>query len=352
MLTELVSREPDHPGIVHYIIHSYDYPELAALALPAARKYAAIAPSSAHAQHMPSHIFIRLGLWDESIQSNLVSTASAKCYAEGAGLKGHWDEELHGMDYLEYAYLQKGDNLHAKELFDYLKTIDDVYPANFKVAYAFAAIPARYFLENKMWKEAAAMELIPAGFPWKKFPWQKGIFHFGRLLGAVHISDPAGAAAELDSLKNIHSILKEQKQHYMADQVSIQLMAGEAWMLFKNGKKMEGLKMMSAAAAMEDRTEKSPVTPGEVIPARELMADMFFEAGNFPEALKAYESDLQTHPNRFNALYGAAQSAEKLRNTGKADYYYGLLAKNIDSSGVQRKELVRARQYIKDLAIK
>src|SRR6476659_7104075 len=173
ILTALYPNEPNHPGIVHYIIHTYDYPELAALALPAARKYASIAPSSAHALHMPSHIFTRLGLWDECINSNLASTSSARCYAENAGIKGHWDEELHGMDYLVYAYLQKGENDLAKQQLDYLKTIHEVYPVNFKVTYAFAAIPARYFLENKMWKEAAGIEIDPNNFPWQNFPWQK-----------------------------------------------------------------------------------------------------------------------------------------------------------------------------------
>ena len=152
ILSALYPGQPDHPGIVHYIIHSYDYPELAALALPAARKYASIAPASPHAQHMPSHIFTRLGLWDECIKSNLLSTSSAKCYAEQLGIKGHWDEELHGMDYLVYAYLQKGENILAKKQYDYLKTIDEVYPMNFKDAYVFSAIPARYCLENKCGK--------------------------------------------------------------------------------------------------------------------------------------------------------------------------------------------------------
>src|SRR5882757_5568537 len=144
ILNAIYPDEPNHPGIVHYIIHTYDYPGLAELALPAARKYASVAPASAHAQHMPAHIFTRLGLWDESIRSNLISTSSAKCYAENAGLKGHWDEELHGMDYLVYAYLQKGDDSLAKAQWDYLRTIHEVYPTNFKVAYAFAAIPSRY----------------------------------------------------------------------------------------------------------------------------------------------------------------------------------------------------------------
>jgi len=132
---------------------------------------------------MPSHIFTRLGLWDESIKSNLVSTSSAKCYAENAAIKGHWDEELHGMDYLVYAYLQKADIDLAKKQYDYLKTINEVYPVDFKVAYAFAAIPARYLLENKMWKDAANLEIYPVAFPWEKFPWQKAIIHFARTIG-------------------------------------------------------------------------------------------------------------------------------------------------------------------------
>ncbi|MEO8763908.1 MAG: hypothetical protein ABI416_06465 [Ginsengibacter sp.] len=178
MLTALAESEPNHPGIIHYIIHSYDYPELAALALPAARKYASVAPSSAHALHMPSHIFTRLGLWDECINSNLASISAAKCYAENTGIKGHWDEELHGMDYLVYSYLQKGENKLAKEQCDYLESINDVYPINFKVAYAFAAIPSRYLLENRMWKVAAELKIHPSNFPWEKFPWQKTNYLF------------------------------------------------------------------------------------------------------------------------------------------------------------------------------
>src|SRR6266480_4902588 len=160
---------------------------------------------------MPSHIFTRLGLWDESIHSNLVSTAAAKCYGENTGIKGHWDEELHGMDYLVYSYLQKAENTLAKEQCDYLKTIREVYPANFKVAYAFAAIPARYLLENKMWKEAADLKIYPANFPWEKFPWQKAIVHFTRLLGSVHTGNLDSARAELKNLSTIYDTLVVQK---------------------------------------------------------------------------------------------------------------------------------------------
>ncbi len=176
----------DHPGIIHYIIHTYDNPALAHLALPEARKYASIAPASSHAQHMPSHIFVRLGLWQENVNSNRDAANSAVCYAQGTGLKGHWDEELHALDYLVYGYLQQGDNDSAKKQLGYLRTITEVSPVNFKVAYAYAAIPARYVLENKLWKEAAALETFPSNLAWEKFPWQNAIIYFARLLGSVH----------------------------------------------------------------------------------------------------------------------------------------------------------------------
>ena len=347
ILTGLYPNEPYHPGIIHYIIHSYDYPELAALALPAARKYASIAPSSAHAQHMPSHIFTRLGLWDESINSNLASTAAAKCYAENTGIKGHWDEELHGMDYLVYSYLQKGENNLAKEQCDYLKTIYDVYPVNFKEAYAFAAIPARYFLENKMWKEAAGLQIHPANFPWEKYPWQKAIVHFTRLLGSVHIGNIDSARTELKNLSVIYDTLIKQKDSYKANQVQIQIKTSEAWILFKEGRNNEALAVMDAATGMEDNTQKHPVTPGEVIPARELLGDMLVQMNKPGEALEAYEEDLKKHPNRFNGLYGAALAAERSGNFEKASSYYSQLINISDSINSNRPELSAARLLLK-----
>ncbi len=348
ILTALYPGEPDHPGIVHYIIHSYDYPGLAALALPAARKYASIAPSSAHAQHMPSHIFTRLGLWDESIQSNILSTSSARCYAESAGIKGHWDEELHGMDYLVYAYLQKGENALAKQQFDYLKTITEVYPVDFKEAYAFAAIPSRYYLENKMWKEAAGIETFPGNFPWQNFPWQNAIFHFARLLGGVHIGNIALARNELKTLNSLHDTLVAQKDPYKANQVMIQIKTGEAWILFGERKTGEALQQMNIAADMEDKTEKSPVTPGEVLPAKELLADMLMQLNKPAEALEAYEADLKTHPNRFNGLYGAALASEKINNIEKAKYYYNQLTAIANSPDANRHELETAKSFLKN----
>src|SRR5258705_6232678 len=272
LLNALFQKEPLHPGIAHYIIHNYDYPELAQLALPAARQYASIAPGSSHAQHMPSHIFTRLGLWDECIQSNLAALASAVCYAEKAKLKGHWDEELHALDYLVYSYIQKKDDSMAKRYVNYLYSIKDVSPVNFKVTYAFAAIPARYALERKDWNEAANLQLYPSDLPWEKFPWQEAIFHFAKLLGNVHIDRMDSAQKELNTIKSLYNILAGQKEKALeAAQVDVQIKAAEAWIEFKRGNNDKALKLMQEAADKEDATEKHPVTPGAVIPARELL---------------------------------------------------------------------------------
>lgn len=344
ILKALYSSEPNHPGVVHYIIHTYDYPGLADSALTEARRYAQVAPSSAHALHMPSHIFTRLGLWDECIKSNLESVASAKCYGEQAGFKGHWDEELHGMDYLVYAYLQKGANSLANEQLNYLKTIRQVYPVNFKVAYAFAAIPSRICLENKAWKDAATIELLPADFPWARFPWQESIVHFTRLLGLSHIGNLELAKSELAKLKQLQNVLAQQKDDYKSNQVGIQIKIGEAWIHFKAGQNQQALVEMNLAAALEDLTEKHPVTPGEVLPARELLGDMFFDLGDYDNALLAYEAVLQKSPNRFNSLFGCGRAAEKSGNTQKALVYYKQLSKICDATKSDRPELAAIRK--------
>lgn len=348
ILNTLYPGQPNHPGIAHYLIHTYDYPELAQLGLNAARKYASVAPSSAHALHMPSHIFTRLGMWDECIQSNLVSVASAQCYAEAAGIKGHWDEELHGLDYLMYAYLQKGENDSAKNQWDYLKTVNEVHPVNFKVAYAYAAIPSRFLLENRMWQEASNIELTPVHFPWKNFPWQEAIIHFTRLMGSVHTSNLKSAKEELRSLNSIHDTLINQKDIYKANQVAIQMKTSEAWITMKEGKNGEALKLMQLAADMEDKTEKHPVTPGEVIPAREFFGDMLLHLNKPIEALEAYEADLQKHPNRFNALYGAGTAAQKSGNIQKTKTYFQKLLNVMGNTNSNRPELALVKQFLKE----
>lgn len=348
ILKALYPGQSNHPGIAHYLIHTYDYPELAWQGLAAARKYASVAPSSAHALHMPSHIFTRLGLWDECIHSNNASVASAQCYAEAAGIKGHWDEELHGLDYLMYAYLQKGENDSAKKQWDYLKTITDVAPLNFKVAYAYAAIPSRYVLENHLWQEAVNLELTPVNFPWKKFPWQEAIVHFTRLMGSVNTGNAKTAKNELKILNNIHDTLIAQKDIYKANQVAIQIKTSDAWILMKEGKKSEALTFMQLAADMEDKTEKHPVTPGEVIPARELLGDMLLQMNMPMKALQAYEADLKKHPNRFNALHGAGMAAHKIGNTQKCKTYFQQLLNISGNKTSNRTELTAIKHFLKD----
>jgi tetratricopeptide (TPR) repeat protein len=346
LLTSLYPAGPDHPGIIHYLIHAYDYPELAGLALPAARKYASVAPSSAHALHMPSHIFTRLGLWSECIQSNKASVSSARCYAEAAGMKGHWDEELHGLDYLMYAYLQEGNNQQATELRQYLTTIKEVSPVNFKVAYAYAAIPARYVLENRRWAEAAVLPVQPADLPWATFPWQKSIFHFTRLMGNVHLGKLPEAQAELDELVRLQAVLTGQKDAYKANLVGIQVGTGRAWLAFKRGNSAEALKLMQRAAELEAKTEKHPVTPGEVLPARELLADLLLALNQPAAAMAAYETSLKDHPNRFNGLYGAGRAAEKAGDRQKAGAYYGQLLRLAQTTPSPRPELAVAKQFL------
>lgn len=344
ILTALYKSAPDHPGIVHYIIHTYDYPGIANLALDAAKRYADVAPSSSHALHMPSHIFTRLGLWDDCIHSNLDAVAAAKCYAESAGIKGHWDEELHGLDYLVYGYLQKGDNQKADEQLQYLNSIQEVNPSNFKVAYAFAAIPARIVLENKNWKAAASLALKP-GFAWQQYPWQEAIVHFARTLGAAHTGLLAQANLELDTLKQLRTMLEHNKDAYKANQVAIQATAAEAWIAFFKGNKNDALSKMELAANMEDSTSKHPVTPGEVLPARELYADMLLAAHQYDKALQQYELSLQKAPNRFNSLYGAGLAAEKLNNHDKANDYYDQLTAIADKNSNRPELLLLPKKY-------
>ncbi len=347
ILNALYPKEPDHPGIVHYIIHTYDSPELAHLALESAKKYASVAPSSAHALHMPSHIFTRLGMWDECIKSNLVSVSSAKCYAEEAGIKGHWDEEIHGLDYLVYAYLQKGENDLAKKQWDYLKSIKEVSPLNFKVAYAFASIPSRYLLENKLWTEAADVKAHAVDFPWQKFPWQKAMIHFTRSLGSVHTGKLNDAKAELKNLYAINDTLLNQKDTYKANQVLIQIKSCEAWIKYKEGKNTEALTLMNLAADMEDKTEKHPVTPCEVLPARELLGDMLLQMNQPEKALEAYAANLKMRPDRFNSLYSAGVAAKLSQQPEKAKMYFQQLLSSANSSTSSRSELATAKTYLK-----
>jgi tetratricopeptide (TPR) repeat protein len=347
LLQPIFERQPLHPGVAHYIIHNCDYPGLAELALPAARKYAAIAPASSHAQHMPSHIFTRLGLWDDCIQSNLASVSSARCYVEKAKIKGHWDDELHAIDYLVYAYLQKGQDEGAQQQVDYLETITEVYPVNSKSAYAFAAIRARNLLERKMWKQAAALSLYPANFPWQQFPWQEAIIHFAKLMGTVNTNNLTEARTELETLKLLYDKLtKQADKKSEAAQVAIQISTSEAWIEFKQGNHEKGLDLMKAAANMEDAMEKHPVTPGEVAPARELLGEMLLDMNKPEEALYAFQMDLKNRPNRFNALYNAGLASERAGNKAQATEYFKKLLDISDVKNCRRVQLQEARAFV------
>jgi TolA-binding protein len=346
ILESIFPDQPNHPGIAHYIIHHYDNPELAKLALPTARRYADIAPASAHAQHMPSHIFTRLGLWDESIQSNLNSASSARCYAEEVEMKGHWLDEIHAMDYLVYAYLQKGDNAKAIEQYEYLQTMYYVYPVKSSIAYPFAAIPARIALENKQWEEAANVKVHESELQWDQFPWSKSIIHFARSLGASHIGDINSAEKELATLQSHYQELIDKEDNYEADQVMIQIKASQAWIQYAKGNNEEAIDLMHEAAIMEDNTQKHPVTPGEVLPARELLGDMLLAMDKASDALEAYEQDLKEHPNRFNGIYGAALAAKGVGDEKKATMYFEMLLTLVETSDSNRPEVDEARAFL------
>ncbi len=290
ILESIFPEQPNHPGIAHYIIHNYDYPELAELALATARRYAEIAPASAHAQHMPSHIFTRLGLWDESIATNINSTSSAVCYSESVDPDSHWAQEIHAMDYLVYAYLQRGNNKMAIEQNEYMHTFKKVFPLDFAASYAMIAIPSRIVLENKQWEKAANLELPPLDFPWHQFPWQMSILHFTRAMGATRTGNMDAADKELAILQSFHQELINIKDEYKANQVMIQIKITQAWMDFEKGNQQKSIALMQEAAEMEGNTSKHPVTPGEVLPARELLGDLYLELNKPLEARESYEN--------------------------------------------------------------
>lgn len=256
LLNRVLRLEPNHPGVTHYLIHSYDYPALASLALPAARSYARIAPSSAHALHMPSHIFTRLGLWSEDIATNIKSENAAKDYARRSNLAGTWDEQLHAMDYLAYAYLQQARDREARGVLHELRAIRKTDPESFKCAYSFAAIPARWVLERRDWKEAADLKIEPADFPWPRFQWAEAITHFARAIGAARSGDSNRARVEVEKLGEIQKQLAGAKDNYdWATQVEIQRRAAAAWLAKANGKGDGALELMRSAADLEDSTE-------------------------------------------------------------------------------------------------
>jgi hypothetical protein len=345
ILEKVYAEQPNHPGVAHYIIHSYDYPPLATRGLTAARGYAKIAPSVPHAQHMPAHIFTRLGLWQESMDSNRASADSGKAYYAGLGKDTVWDQTLHALDYVVYAYLQTGQDQQARRVLEEVRALPKAEPENFVAAYAFAAIPARVALEQHRWSEAASLT-ARAGFPWDRFAWAEAITAFARAIGAARGGDAAAARAEIPKLESYRTGLLAAKQTYWAEQVDIQQRAATAWVARAEGKNEEAVKLMRAAADLEDSTEKHPVTPGPVIPARELLGELLLDLNQPALALVEFEASATREPLRLNGLFGAARSAELSGDAAKAKAIYAKVVTLCERADTERPELRRARAAV------
>ena len=341
LLENLAKKYPDHPGLAHYIIHTYDVPSLASRALHAANAYSAIAPSLPHALHMPSHTYTRVGDWQESIDANLKSTEAARRDKSGA-------EELHASDYMMYAYLQTGQDRAAHELLESIPQIqtrfDPTRPASAAPPsagyFAIAAMPARYALERSAWHDAAqlAVQKSPT-------PYADAITYFARALGAARTGDTASASASITELKNIRDELGKQNEKYWTEQTEIQIRAASAWLAFAEGKKDEALSTMREAAEREDATEKSALTPGPIAPARELLGEMELEMNQPAEALKNFERTLKIEPHRFRTLADAAKAAMAKGDRATVKKYYAQLisiSRRGDKPG--RPELIAARK--------
>jgi len=346
ILNGILPRTPKHPGVAHYLIHSFDYPSLADLALPAARSYAKIAPSSPHALHMPSHIFTRLALWNESIESNLASRAAARERMVRLHPGATSFEDLHAQDYLAYAYLQGGQDAKARAVLDEVNAAQTFDQQQFAAAYALAAVPARYALERRQWSEAAALTVRPAGFPWNKFSYAEAIIWFARGVGAARGGEVAVAREAVDKLEAIQRGLAEAKSGYWAGQVEIQRLAAAGWLARGEKKDDEAVSLLRSAADLEDTTEKHPVTPGSIVPAREMLADLLLELNRPAEALREFEASLKVAPGRWSGVFGAARAAELSGDRAKARTHYAALLDLGKAADPARAELKAARAFL------
>ncbi len=346
ILNRVLPQEPRHPGVAHYLIHSFDYPQLAYLALPAARSYARIAPSSPHALHMPSHIFTRLGLWQESINSNLASAVTAKNHVAKTHPGAASFDQLHALDYLVYAYLQGGEDEKAQQILAQANDVEKVDAEVIAAAYAFTAIPARYALERRRWPEAAKLELRPATFSWDRFRYAEAIIYFARAVGAARSGDPKAARRDVEKLSALQTALANAKDTYWANQVEIQRRAAAAWLAHAEGKSDEALTLMRSASELEAASEKHPVTPGPIIPARELLGDLLLELKQPELALREFETSLRDSPRRFNGLYGAALASQLSGYRKKASDYYRKIVALIAHADSARPEFRKAKEFL------
>jgi predicted Zn-dependent protease len=337
ILEPLFMQYPNHPGLAHYIIHAYDHPPLAERALNAARRYASLAPDAPHALHMPSHTFTRVGMWQESVDTNLRSAQIAR-ESSTAG------EELHALDYQVYAYLQMAQDQKALEVVQRAQALIEqvditAVGATQAGAFAIAAIPARYALERGDFAAAARLDVIPAD----STPHTQALTHFARALGAARIGQLDAAAQDVSMLAELREHARARQDTYWTEQIDIQHQAASAWLDFATGDREEGIRLMSAAADIEDATDKAAVSPGPMAPARELLGMMLLEAGRPAEALTALEATLAKEPNRFLTLSAAAQAADAVGDSNKARQYYQQLLSVAATADNERPALQQAR---------
>ncbi|MCX8113592.1 MAG: hypothetical protein N3D71_00765 [Burkholderiaceae bacterium] len=324
ILEPLFARHPEHPGIAHYLIHSYDYPPIARHGLEAAKRYARIAPAAAHAQHMPSHIFTRLGYWRESVDAN---RASAKVDADRT------PNSVHAYDYMVYAHLQLGDERAAASVIAHAFGVANK-PQNFGAAYAYAAMPARFALERRAWREAARLPLLPAAdaFAWNKFPQAEAVNAYARGVGAAMSQDVPAAQIQLNRLRALRDAAAQTKLDYWADQIDVQAEIVRGLIACAEGRYEDGLTMLRKAADREDATEKHVVTPGPIWPAREALALMLLYLNQASDALRAFETVLEREPNRRLALDGAATAAQHAGDAERAKRY-SAMARELTTGG-------------------
>lgn len=343
LVESVFARYPNHPGAHHYIIHAYDYPPLAARALKVAREYGRIAPEVPHALHMPTHIFTRLGLWEDSIDWNSRSATAALGNPVAGAVSLHY---LHALDYLVYAHLQRGEDAQALRIRQTLQGLQPPVQKELASAYAFAAVPARIALERQRWAEAAALEArVPAWFMWDAFPAVEAMTEFARALGAAHTKNGLRAREALEKLATLRDQAASTNA-YWGSQVEIQRLAASAWLTFEEGQRSRGLEAMRKAADMESTTEKHPVTPGELLPARELLGDMLLEIGEHAAAQKEYAAVLARSPNRFNSLYGSGRAAELRGDRATAAGFYKQLVDTAPATPGP-KRLQDARRFLR-----
>ncbi len=349
-LETLWKQDPNHPGVVHYLIHCYDYPALAERGLPAAQSYGSIAPWVPHALHMPSHIFTRLGMWDESIQSNRAAADAAHAYAAMRHRDATEAEQLHALDYLVYSYLQQAQDSKAKEIVDFVATVGKTNPElEFSAAYALASIPARYALERNDWNGAAKVP-IPNLPHWSTFPFMEALIEYAHALGQAHTGDLNGARKAVARMRQLRDATRDPKFDYFKRHLELQTQAASAWIAYAEGKRDEAIEMLRHSADAEDVLGKHPVSPGALVPVREQLGSLLLELGRAKDAAQEFQAELKIYPGRFQGLYGAALAAEQTGDRESAQRFYAKLATQTSKSDASRDEVKRIREHSSKVA--